>query len=494
MDEAFLALPLRLAADAALSRARERGAPFASCRIQRTRTARLQLADGTVREATDTATTGLGVRVAYGGNWGFAAVPDLTTDGAVAAVDRAITLAAASGPARGTDLADEPVHRDVTWSSPCRIDPFDVPEPDRADLLAGWSARLLRAPHIRQVLAILGMVRDNVLYADLAGTVTCQQRVRVHPLLFVFGHDDRTGVSASLRSMAPPTARGWEYLLGEGWDWDAELAELTAELAGKLRATPVRPGTYDVVMDPSHLWLTLHESVGHATELDRALGHEMGYAGGTFARPADLGTLRFGSPLMTVTADRTARHGLATVGYDDEGVAAQSWDLVRDGVLTGFQLDRRTAAAVGAPRSTGCATAETAAHAPLARMPNVSLQPQAGGPDLAALIGSVGDGIYLAGSGAWSIDTWRRSFEFTAQRAYRIHQGRLSGQLSGLAYRGATRAFWGGLSGLGGPQTYRLFGADLCGKGQPVQISAAGHGCPAALFSGVGVVHAGSPG
>lgn len=497
VDEAFRALPLHQLADAALSRAGALGAGYASCRIQRVRTARLEVSDGSVHGSEDTTRTGLGVRVSRGGGWGFAAMPDLTPQAATAAADRAAALARACAVAGGAtdqavEFAAEPVYPDASWVSPYRISPFDVPGPERVARLADWSARLLRAPHVRTVLGYLTAVQENTFYADLAGTVAVQQRVRVHPLLFVFGEDQRTGAKQSLRTLGPPTARGWEYLDGDGWDWDAELAALPDELAGKLRAAPVEPGRYDLVLDPSNLWLTIHETVGHATEADRSLGHEISYAGGTFVRPEAVGSLRFGSPLMQVTADRTAEHGLATVGYDDEGVPAQAWDLVRDGVLAGMQHDRRTAALTGASRSTGCAYAESATHVPLPRMPNVSLRPAPAGPDTAELIAGVGDGLYLVGSDSWSIDARRHHFQFGAQRCYRIRHGRLAGQLTGVAYQGDTIGFWHALRGVGGPTTYQAFGADQCGKGQPLQIAAASHGCPATLFSAVQVVNTGT--
>jgi len=492
VDPAFLALPLATVADAVLSRARVLGARYACCRVQRTRTARLELVDGTVRGTGDSTATRLGVRLAYRGGWGFAAVPELTGPAAVAAVDRAAAVAEACAGVGPPELADEPVHQDATWVSAYRVNPFEVPEAERVAVLADWSTRLGRAPCVRSVLAYYTAVQENTFYADLAGTVATQQRVRVHPVLFAFGEDARTGATAVLRTLGPPTARGWEYLGGDGWDWDAELAALPGELAGKLRAEPVEPGTYDLVLDPSHLWLTLHETVGHATEADRALGHELSYAGGTFVAPDSVGSLRFGSPLMHVTADRTATHGLATVGYDDEGVAAGSWDLVRDGVLVGLQHDRRTAARTGVSRSTGCAYAESAGHVPLPRMPNVALRPVPGGPDTGALIAGVDDGIYLVGSDSFSIDIRRHAFQFTAQRCYRIRHGRLAGQLAGVAYLGETTAFWAALTGVGGPGSYREFGADQCGKGQPVQLSAASHGAAVTRFDRIRVVNTGA--
>ncbi|SBT42987.1 TldD/PmbA family protein [Micromonospora auratinigra] len=491
IDPSFLALPLAAVTDAALDRARRLGATHAAVRVARNRARRLLLHDGRLRGSQDGTELGLSVGVLHDGVRGFAAVPEVTPEGAVDAVERAVRLARvcrAAG-AEPVELAPEPVYPDRRWSSPCRVDPFAVPEADAVALLAQWSRALLAAPVVRHALAKVSAVRENTWYADLAGTAVAQQRVRVHPQVLAVGVDDAG--TATLRTLGPPTARGWEYLHGEGWDWAGELAELPGQLAGKLRARPVRPGRYDLVTAPSHLWLTIHESVGHATEADRALGHEVSYAGGTFATPADVGALRYGSDLMTVTADRTDPHGLATVGWDDEGVAAGSWTLVRDGVLTGLQTDRHTAVRLGAPRSTGCAYAESAGHVPISRLPNVSLRPAADGPATDALIAGVEDGIYLVGSDSWSIDTQRRRFQFTAQRAYRIRHGRLGEQLAGVAYQADTTDFWGSLVAVGGPDTYHCFGADLCGKGQPVQAAAASHGSPTAVFRGVRVVDTG---
>ncbi|WP_320066163.1 TldD/PmbA family protein [Micromonospora sp. RTGN7] len=496
IDPSFLALPLAELAGAALDRARRLGVGHAAVRVARTRARRLLLHDGRLRGSQDTTELGLSVGVLHGGARGFAAVPEVTPAAAASAAERAVAVARvcrAAG-AEPVELAPEPVHADRRWSSPCRIDPFAVPEPEAVALLASWSRRLLAAPVVAHVLAKVSAVRETTWYADTAGTSVVQQRVRVHPQLLVVGAGPDGG-SATLRTLGPPTARGWEYLAdSDGWDWAAELAELPEHLAGKLRARPVRPGRYDLVMAPSHLWLTIHESVGHATEADRALGHEISYAGGTFATPADVGSLHYGSELMTVTADRTDPHGLATVGYDDEGVAAGSWTLVRDGVLTGLQTDRHTAVRLGADRSTGCAYAESATHVPISRLPNVSLRPAPDGPDTASLVSGVEDGILLVGSDSWSIDTQRRRFQFTAQRAHRIRRGRLDGQLAGVAYQAGTTDFWGSLVAVGGPGTYHSFGADLCGKGQPVQAAAASHGCPTAVFRGVRVVDTGAEG
>jgi TldD protein len=276
---------------------------------------------------------------------------------------------------------------------------------------------------------------------------------------------------------------------GTGWDWDAELAEMPELLAAKMAAPSVEPGRYDLVIDPSNLFLTIHESIGHATELDRALGYEAAYAGTSFATFDQLGTLRYGAEVMNVTGDRTVEHGLATIGYDDEGVRTQSWDLVKDGTLVGYQMDRRIAALKGFTRSNGCAFADSSSHVPLQRMANVSLQPAPGGPGTEELISGVERGIYVVGDGSWSIDMQRYNFQFTGQRFFRIENGRLAGQLRDVAYQATTTDFWGAMEAVGGPQTYVLGGSFMCGKAQPGQVAAVSHGCPSALFRSINILN-----
>jgi TldD protein len=296
-----------------------------------------------------------------------------------------------------------------------------------------------------------------------------------------------------MRTLAPPVGRGWEYLEGRGWDWDAEIDALPDLLAEKVRAPSVEPGLVDLVIDPTNLWLTIHESIGHATELDRALGYEAAYAGTSFATFDQLGTLRYGSEVMNVTGDRTTPHGLATVSIDDEGVPGQSFDLIRDGILTGYQLDRSIAAVSGLGPSNGCAFADSPLHVPIQRMANVSLQPADGlgeGPTTADLIGGVDRGLYILGDKSWSIDMQRYNFQFTGQRFFRIEGGRLVGQVRDVAYQATTTEFWGAMEAVGGPSTYRLGGAFNCGKGQPGQAAPVSHGCPSVLVRGVRVLNA----
>ncbi|HVW80308.1 MAG TPA: TldD/PmbA family protein [Mycobacteriales bacterium] len=491
IDPEFTAQPLQGIADAALSRARELKLEHADVRVERIRTADLALHDARLETSHDSDERGLAVRVVHDGTWGFAGGAVVTPDAARALVDRAVEVATVSKPVTGEriELAPEPGHGEQTWVSAYEVDPFAVSEADRIALLAEWSSRLLAAGVVSHADATLKQVRENKFFADLAGTMTTQQRVRLQCQVTALWVDESTGRFETMRTIAPPVGRGWEWMTG-GYDWDAELAQLPEWLAEKSKSPSVEPGRYDLVIDPSNLWLTIHESIGHATELDRALGYEANYAGTSFATPDKLNTLRYGSDLMHVTGDRQTEHGLSTVGFDDEGVAGQSWDLVKDGMLVGYQLDRRTAALSGYDRSNGCAFADSPQHVPIQRMANVSLQPAANGPSTDDLIGGVEDGLYIVGDKSWSIDMQRYNFQFTGQRFHRIRNGRIVGQVRDAAYQSMTTDFWGSMAAIGGPQTYVLGGAFNCGKGQPGQVAAVSHGCPSALFSQVRILNA----
>jgi TldD protein len=488
MDAEFTALPLRELADAALETARRLGADHADFRVERTRGQRIALSDGRLQSLSDGADSGLAVRVIVDGTWGFASAVDLTPEAARSAAASAVEVARVSA-AMNTEhieLAPEPAYGDVTWVSAYDIDPFTVSPKEKVDLLAAWSADLLAHGAVTHADASLSQVKECKFYTD-GTTTTTQQRIRLYPVLSATSVTDR-GFD-DMRTIAPPVGRGWEYLTGTAWDFPAELARLPELLEEKLKAPSVTAGRYDLVIDPSNLWLTIHESIGHATELDRALGYEAAYAGTSFATIDKLNNLQYGSPIMNVTGDRTQRHGLATIGYDDEGVAGQSWNLISDGVLVGYQLDRRMASLPGFGRSNGCAFADSPGHMPLQRMANVSLQPAPGGPSVDELIAGVENGIYIVGDKSWSIDMQRYNFQFTGQRFFKITHGRLDGQLKDVAYQATTTEFWNSMEAVGGPQTYVLGGALNCGKGQPGQVAPVSHGAPAGLFRSVRVLN-----
>jgi TldD protein len=491
VDASFLALPLSALTDAALTRARDLGCEHADLRVERIRTQSISLRDARLESLADGEDLGLAVRVVHEGTWGFAAGVVLTAAEAVRLAEEAVAVAQVSAAVNSdrVELAPEPVYPDAVWVSEYDVDPFAVPDAEKTGLLTELSERLLAADGVEHVQTTAMAVKEQKYYADTAGTRTRQQRVRVHPSYTALTVDRSTGAFESMRTLAPPSGRGWEYVTGTGWDWRAELAELPELLREKTKAPSVEAGRYDLVVDPSNLWLTIHESVGHATELDRALGYEAAYAGTSFATVDKLGTLQYGSALMHVTGDRTAPHGLSTVGWDDEGVAGQAWDIVRDGVLVGYQVDRNTARLGRMPRSNGCAFADSPGHVPVQRMANVSLQPAPGGPSTADVIAGVERGIYVVGDKSWSIDMQRYNFQFTGQRFYRIEGGRLAGQLRDVAYQATTTDFWGAMRVVGGPQTYVLGGAFNCGKGQPGQVAPVSHGCPTALFENVTVLN-----
>jgi TldD protein len=499
MDATFTALPSRALADAALTRARELGAGHADFRFERIRYQSLVVRDGVLQSASDQEDLGFAVRVIHRGSWGFASGVILTPEEAVRVAETAVAVAqvAAEMTSAPVEIADEPVHADVEWLSSYDVNPFEVPTTEKAALLIDWTNRLRAGAAVDHASAHLLQVQENKFYADLAGTRTTQQRVRLHPGFEAMG----AGADAfdSMASIAPPVGRGWEYLTGGdgSWDWDGELEQVPELLAEKLKAPSVEAGTMDLVIHPSNLWLTIHESIGHATELDRALGYEANYAGTSFATYDKLNTLQYGSPVMNVTGDRTIEHGLATIGYDDEGVQTQSWDIVKDGVFVGYQLDRQMGRMMpelnpgptGAGRSNGCAYADSPGHIPIQRMANVSLQPAPDGPSTEELIGRVERGLYVVGDKSWSIDMQRFNFQFTGQRFYKIADGELVGQVRDAAYQATTTDFWNSMEAVGGPETWELGGAFNCGKAQPGQVASVSHGCPTSLFRGIRILN-----
>jgi TldD protein len=496
IDGSFTALPHRRLAEAALTRAQDFHVSHADFRFERIRSQDVRVRDGRLQGASDSQVIGFSVRVILNGAWGFASGMLLSTQEAVRVAETAVRTAqvAAAMTSRPVELAEEPTYDDVQWVSDYDVDPLTVSLADKVELLSGWSAGLLAAPEVEHSSGSLQQVVENKFYTDLAGTTTTQQRVRLQPDFEVYGTDEQTGVFDSMRTVAPPVGRGWEYLT-DGHDWDTALGELPSLLGEKLVAPSVEAGRYDLVVHPSNLWLTIHESVGHATELDRALGYEANYAGTSFATVDKLGTLQYGSPVMNVVGDRTRPHGLATVGYDDEGVQTQSWDIVRDGVLVGYQLDRSMAQMMpelNGGRSNGCAFADSPGHMPIQRMANVSLQPDpdpGGGPSTEDLLSRVERGIFVVGDKSWSIDMQRYNFQFTGQRFYRIENGRLAGQLRDVAYQASTTDFWGSMEAVGGASTWELGGAFNCGKAQPGQVAAVSHGCPTSLFRNVNILN-----
>jgi TldD protein len=421
-------------ADAALDAAA--GCQAAELRVERIRSQTVRLHDADPETTADDTDFGMGVRVVVDGAVGFAATVDVRPEQAANLVRQAREMARVTSRAGGgrVELAPEPAHGDVTWTSAFEIDPSTVPLAEKVALLAEWSRRLDEHPVVSHTSASLLAVSEQTYLADLNGTRATQHRVRLQAQLEALALSDNG--FETMRTLAPPVGRGWEFLTGP------------------------------------------------------AVGYEAAYAGTSFATFDKLGALAYGSPVMHVTGDRTVEHGLATVGIDDEGVAAQSFDLVHDGILAGYQLDRSIAASMGFERSNGCAFADSPLHVPIQRMANVSLAHSGDrGPTTEDLIAGVDRGVYVVGDKSWSIDMQRYNFQFTGQRFYRIQGGKLAGQVKDVAYQATTTDFWGAMEAVGGAATWMLGGAFNCGKGQPGQVAPVSHGCPSALVRGVRVLN-----
>jgi TldD protein len=489
VDADFLSLPLTATADAAIAAGTAAGASYVDVRIERTRTGVLQLRDAKPETQADDSIFGIGVRVIVAGTYGFASSPEVSVESAKRLAQTAVAMAKTSKPlaTEFVELAPEPSYANQVWRSSYKLDPFEVPDTQKIARLTELSEQLLKSKAVNHAQAYTMYVKEQKYFANSAGTSTTQQRVRMQTQIEAISVGDHG--FESMRTLAQPAGYGWEWMGNDIWNWDQEIAELPDLLAAKVAAPSVEPGKYDLLIHPSNLWLTIHESIGHATELDRALGYEANYAGTSFATVDKLGKLQYGTPLMNVTGDRVTEHGLSTVAFDDEGVAAQQWDIIKDGVLVGYQLDRRIAAKAGQDRSNGCAFADSPAHVPIQRMPNVSLQPNPTGPDLAGLISGIENGILIKGDKSWSIDMQRYNFQFTGQQFHHIKNGKIVGQLKDVAYQATTTDFWGSMIAVGGPSTYVLGGAFNCGKGQPGQVAAVSHGCPAAVFQNINVLN-----
>ena len=489
IDPAFKELPYEALAHAALQRAKQAGSTYADFRFERVKGQSISARDTHLESLSRAETVGYAVRVINRGAWGFASSADLTTDAAAECAAEAVKVAnvLAALNSEPVELAPEPVYRD-TYISEYEIDPFDVTDAEKVEFMLGINNKVLNSKMVDHVDFGIAQVLENKFFASLGGSSVTQQRVRVYGDFTATRIEKDSGAFDTMRSNSLPAGRGWEQFRSV-YDYNRDAEEIPALLEEKMKSDSIEPGRYDLVIDPTNLWLTIHESIGHATELDRALGYEAAYAGTSFATFDKLNALQYGSPVMHVTGDRLVDHGLSSVGYDDEGVKAQQWDLIKEGMLVGYQLNRQMALKQGFERSNGCAFADSPSHVPLQRMPNVTLQPGPDGVSTEDLIAGIEDGIYIIGDKSWSIDMQRYNFQFTGQRFYRIKSGKLNGQLKDVAYQATTTDFWNSMEAVGGPSTFVLGGAFNCGKGQPGQIAPVSHGAPAALFRQINILN-----
>lgn len=482
----FSPLPAKVAlALAAIERARKGGASHAEARLVAMSRERIVVEDRRIDGVIASEQIGISVRVLLDGSWGFAATRDLSDKAVAAATDRALAGARATAGLRKrigappVELARCPAATGA-WVSPHEIDPFSITAADKAALLLEATGRALGEKGVAHAQASVTCVREDKLLVTTDGTRVHQIHLRIAPELAATAVDRRRGRFATRDHEAAPLLAGWEYVR------DLDLPEaapgIAHEVRQKLYAPPVDPGDMHVILAPSNLYLTIHESIGHPTELDRAMGLEANFAGTSFLGLADRGKLQYASEQVTVLADRTQPGGLATTAWDDEGVASTRWPIIEAGVFAGWQTTREQAAWIGEDASRGCSYGHGYAGLPFQRMPNVSLQP--GKQDLTTedLINATETGVYITGRGSWSIDQQRRNFQFGGQMFWKIERGRLTGPLRDVAYQADTLEFWRSCDMLGGPGTYRLGGSFGDGKGEPQQMNAVSHGCVPARF------------
>lgn len=480
---------LREVADAALAAAKALGASYCDVRIVRRRSEHVSTRDDHVQSADASDSFGVGVRVLAKGTWGFAATQDVTPVGSRAAAQTAVAIARANSRLRKepVTLAPAVAARDA-WQTPLTKDPFRIPLANKIALLLELN-RAARANPSIAVAAVNGSIHslaEDKLFFSSEGSEIDQTIVRLNPFFNVTVA--QKGDFESRMHQIQPISGGWEHVEKNLKPDDATA--VAREAWEKLKADAVTPGEKDLVLLPSHLWLTIHESLGHSTELDRALGYEANFAGTSFATPDQTHRLRYGGDNMNVYADRTTAGALATVGYDDDGAKAHRWDLIKKGVLVDWQTTREQAAWIGASGGHACAYAESWAHVPFQRMPNVSLAASDSPVTLDQLIAGVVDGVLVDGRGSYSIDQQRLNFQFGGDFCREIKNGKLGKPLRHVAYQSTTPQFWSAMDALGGAATWEVGGSFYDGKGEPGQSNPVSHGTPPARFRKIRVLDA----
>jgi len=471
--------------DEAIAAALATGASYADVRAMTRRTQSLATKNGRVEAVADNETEGIGVRVLVGGAWGFACDRRLTPEGAREAARRAAAFAAAAAAERA-ERALTPVEPTTgTYRTPLELDPFDVALDDKIALCLR-AEEGMRAAHsdVKVTSATLRALRERKLLVTSDRVVVDQETVECGGGIDAIASRDGVVQVRSYPSAhgGASAQAGWEYV--EELGLDREAPRVGEQAAALLRADPCPSGVTTLVIDAEQLQLQVHESVGHPIELDRVYGTEAAYAGTSFLAPGDLGSLRYGSELMNVTADSTTPRGLGTFGFDDEGVPARREAIVEAGVLRNFLTSRETAARIGAGGG-GSMRADGWNRMPLVRMTNLHLEPGEG--SFEDLLADVDDGIYVETNKSWSIDDKRLNFQFGTQAAWKIERGRLGRMLRDATYTGITPQFWGGLDAVAGPEAWRMAGLTNCGKGQPGQIAHVSHGASPARFRRVQV-------
>ncbi|WP_375417827.1 TldD/PmbA family protein [uncultured Hymenobacter sp.] len=496
-------------ADAALNAAKTAGATYADVRIGRYLNQGIFTREKQVQNIASTESYGAGVRVIAGGTWGFAATNSVTEAGLAKAAQLAVQIAKANAKVQKEQvkLAPQKGFGEVSWKAPIKQNAFEVPIKDKVDLLLAVNAKALEGG-VSFINSVLFQVNEQKYFASTDGSYIDQDIHRIYPTFSVTAIDRASGKFRSRQALSSPMGLGYEYLSAQaadkvagpagsdivGYKYSYDMLEdVTAaakQVRQKLTAKSVVPGKYDLVLDPHHLGLTIHESVGHPTELDRVLGYEANFAGTSFATlDWKAKKLPYGSKIVNLVADKTQTASLGAVGYDDEGVKTKRWDLIKDGMLVDYQKIRDQAHMVGQNESDGCCYSQSWADVQFQRMPNVSLQPGRAKLSVDELVKNVDKGIYIAGNGSFSIDQQRYNFQFGGQVFYAIEQGKITGMLEDVAYQANTQEFWNSCAAICDESDYRFFGAFNDGKGQPSQSSAVSHGSSTTRFNGVNVIN-----
>jgi TldD protein len=494
-------------ADVALNAARSKGATYADVRIGKSLNQFVTTREDKVQNIANTESNGLGIRVIAFGSWGFAATDKLDKDSIAKAAELAVMIAKENSRLliKPVELAPQKGYGEVSWKTPLEINAFDVPIKDKVDRLLNVNSEAMKAG-ATFVNSQLFLINEQKYFASTDGSYIDQDIHRIWPVFTVTKTDKASGKFVTRNSLGSPRGMGYEYidkpldsekvhsqttLYRNRYDM-AEDARLAAgQLSEKLAAKTVEPGKWDLVLDPTNLYLTIHESVGHPSELDRVLGYEANFAGTSFLTldKWQSKNFKFGSDLVNIKADKKQVGSLGAVGYDDEGVECKEWDIIKDGVLVNYQTIRDQAHILGLTESQGCCYSDSWSNVQFQRMPNISLQPGKAPLNPADMIKNVEKGIYIIGDGSYSIDQQRYNFQFGGQLFYEIKNGQIVGMLKDLAYQSNTQEFWNSCTAICDKNDYRLGGTFFDGKGQPAQISSVSHGASTTRFNGVNVIN-----
>ncbi|RFM30632.1 TldD/PmbA family protein [Deminuibacter soli] len=493
-------------ADIALNAAKSKGATYADVRIGRYLNQFIVTRENRVQGVSNTESFGVGIRVIANGSWGFAASNNVTREGIAKTAERAVAVAKANAKiiTEPVQLAPQQGYGEVNWKTPIEQNTFAIPVKDKADLLLKVNSIAMQGGANFVNSAILA-VNEQKYFASTDGSYIDQDIHRIFPTFTVTKTNKATGKFETRKSLSSPVGMGYEYLTPtpeskvsgivtrykDRYDILEDVKNATIDVDQKLKAKTVEPGKYDLILDPSHLWLTIHESVAHPTELDRVLGYEANYAGTSFLTLDKWRSknFQFGSKHVNIVADKLQKGSLGAVGYDDEGVKCGEWDLIKEGVLVNYQAIRDQAHIIGLKQSQGCCYAQSWEDVQFQRMPNVSLQPGKDTLSVDDMIKNVEKGIYIIGDGSFSIDQQRYNFQFGGQTFYEIKDGKIAGMLKDVAYQANTQEFWNSCTAVADARDYRLGGAFNDGKGQPAQSNAVSHGSSTARFNGVNVIN-----